>query len=140
MRGQEIVRLAVDHGWRDGGPGASHPFILKRAGFRPVPVRNRIENRFEAQAILKQLAENDVPISGDGVLEVLSGGFGFRRGGLGSFITMDNPQGGEAKALLTASDGSGLRCDLKLGYSRGGFVCRYVRGRLYDVQIRATRK
>src|SRR5215210_6325603 len=35
------------------------------------------------------------------------GGFGWGRrgwGGLGSFITMDNPQGGEAKALLTSSD------------------------------------
>ncbi len=30
-------------------------------------------------AILKQLAENDVPITGDGVLEVLSDGFGFLR-------------------------------------------------------------
>src|ERR1700738_5197775 len=30
-------------------------------------------------AILKQLAENDAPISGDGVLEVLSDGFGFLR-------------------------------------------------------------
>src|SRR5438477_3044836 len=30
-------------------------------------------------AILKQLAENDVPISGDGVLEVLSDGFAFLR-------------------------------------------------------------
>jgi len=30
-------------------------------------------------AILKQLAENDVPISGDGVLEVLQDGFGFLR-------------------------------------------------------------
>ncbi len=30
-------------------------------------------------AILKQLAENDVPISGDGVLEVLPDGFGFLR-------------------------------------------------------------
>jgi transcription termination factor Rho len=30
-------------------------------------------------ATLKQLAENDVPISGDGVLEVLSDGFGFLR-------------------------------------------------------------
>src|SRR5579863_3844627 len=30
-------------------------------------------------AILKQLAENDVPISGNGVLEVLSDGFGFLR-------------------------------------------------------------
>ena len=30
-------------------------------------------------AVLKQLAENDVPITGDGVLEVLSDGFGFLR-------------------------------------------------------------
>src|SRR5213596_3859018 len=30
-------------------------------------------------AVLKQLAENDVPISGDGVVEVLSDGFGFLR-------------------------------------------------------------
>jgi transcription termination factor Rho len=30
-------------------------------------------------AILKQLAENEVPISGDGVLEVMSDGFGFLR-------------------------------------------------------------
>ncbi|HEX3862164.1 MAG TPA: transcription termination factor Rho [Stellaceae bacterium] len=30
-------------------------------------------------AVLKQLAENDVPIQGDGVLEVLSDGFGFLR-------------------------------------------------------------
>ena len=70
----------------------------------------------------------------------VSGGFGFRRGGIGSFITMDNPQGGEAKALLTASDGSGLRCDFKSGASRGGGVCRDDKGRLYDVQIRAARR
>ena len=30
-------------------------------------------------AILKQLAENDVPIFGDGVLEILQDGFGFLR-------------------------------------------------------------
>src|SRR5271156_6779616 len=30
-------------------------------------------------AILKQLAENDVPISGDGALEILVDGFGFLR-------------------------------------------------------------
>src|SRR5438309_8729599 len=30
-------------------------------------------------AVLKQLAENDVPISGDGVLEILQDGFGFLR-------------------------------------------------------------
>jgi hypothetical protein len=70
----------------------------------------------------------------------VSGGFGFRRGGMGSFITVDNPLGGEAKALLTAPDGSGLRCDFKAGQGRGGGVCRDDKGRLYDVQIRAARR
>ena len=39
----------------DGGPGANHPYILKKPGFRSVPVRDKIQNRFEALAILKQL-------------------------------------------------------------------------------------
>ncbi len=69
------------------------------------------------------------------------GGFGWGRrgfGGLGSFVTIDNPQGGEAKALLTASDGSGLRCDFKSGAERrvGGGACKDDRGREYDVQLR----
>jgi hypothetical protein len=68
------------------------------------------------------------------------GGIGWGRrgfGGLGSFITMDNPQGGEAKALLTSPDGSGMRCDFKSGVERrGGGVCKDDRGREYDVQIR----
>lgn len=56
MRGREIVAIAVKHGWIDSGPGAEHPIILKRPGARrPVPVRARLENRFEVQAILKQL-------------------------------------------------------------------------------------
>ena len=68
------------------------------------------------------------------------GGVGFgRRGiGLGSLISMDNPQGGEAKALLNAPDGSGLRCDFKSGQGRGGGVCRDDRGKEYDVQLRAV--
>jgi len=70
----------------------------------------------------------------------VSGGFGFRHGGMGSFITMDNPQGSEAKALLTAPDGSGLRCDFRAAQGRGGGVCRDDKGRLYDVQVRAARK
>src|ERR1700732_3330520 len=37
-------------------------------------------------AILKQLAENDVPISGDGVLEVLSDGFGFLRSPAANYL------------------------------------------------------
>jgi hypothetical protein len=71
----------------------------------------------------------------------VSGGYGWwggwRGGGGGGTVVMDNPQGGDAKALLSASDGSGLRCDLRGGfYSRGGGVCRDDRGREYDVQIR----
>lgn len=71
----------------------------------------------------------------------VSGGFGWgRRGGvgLGTIITMDNPQGGEGKALLSSSDGAGLRCDFRSGQGRGGGVCRDDKGREYDVQIRAV--
>jgi hypothetical protein len=71
----------------------------------------------------------------------VTGGLGFGRrgwGGLGGgFITMDNPSGGAAKALLNSTDGSGLRCDLQSGTGRGGGVCTDDRGSMYDVQIRA---
>ena len=71
----------------------------------------------------------------------LGWGWGWRgRGGLGTFITMDNPQGGESKALLTAGDGAGLRCDLKSGQGRGGGVCRDDKGREYDVQVRRAER
>jgi hypothetical protein len=70
----------------------------------------------------------------------VSGGFGFgrwgHRGGLGTYVTIENPQGGEVKALLTAADGTGLRCDFRSGYGHGGGLCRDDRGREYDVQIR----
>jgi hypothetical protein len=71
----------------------------------------------------------------------VSGGFGWGRrggGGIGTIITMDNPQGGEAKALLTSSDGAGLRCDFRNSQGRGGGVCRDDKGREYDVQLRAV--
>ena len=55
MRGREIVALAIEYGWVDSGPGTNHPQILKREGSRPVPVRARLDNRFEVQSILKQL-------------------------------------------------------------------------------------
>src|SRR5690349_1128169 len=62
----------------------------------------------------------------------VSGGIGwggFRRwGGVGGIVSMDNPQGSEVKALLSAPDGSGLRCDLRLGYGRGDGICRDDRG------------
>jgi hypothetical protein len=64
-------------------------------------------------------------------------GWGWRRGGAGTVVTMDNPQGGESKALLASAAGAGLRCDFRNGPSqRGGGVCRDDRGREYDVQIR----
>lgn len=55
MRGIEIVNLAVLYGWVNSGPGGNHPFILKKSGCRNVPVRDKLENRFEAQGLLKQL-------------------------------------------------------------------------------------
>jgi len=69
---------------------------------------------------------------------VWGGGYAGRGyyGGLGGSITMDNPQGGESKALLTAPDGSGLRCDFRGSWGQGGGVCRDDRGREYDVQLR----
>lgn len=67
-------------------------------------------------------------------------GFGSRRGGfgLGSVVSVDNPQGAEAKALLKAPDGSGLRCDLRgMSPGRGGAgTCQDDKGLVYDVQIR----
>ncbi len=73
----------------------------------------------------------------------ITGGLGFGRrgwGGLGTSIILDNPQGGEAKALLSAADGSGLRCDFRSSHERGGGVCRDDKGKEYDVQIRLAEK
>ncbi len=73
----------------------------------------------------------------------VSGGWGWARHGgwgMGGTISMDNPQGSSAKALLSAADGSGLRCDFQSGYGLGGGLCRDDRGREYDVQFRAVAK
>ncbi len=73
----------------------------------------------------------------------ISGGIGFgtRRGGIGigtAPVIVDSAVGTEAKALLQAPDGSGLRCDFKgMGPGRtGGGTCQDDKGLLYDVQIR----
>jgi hypothetical protein len=66
-------------------------------------------------------------------------GFGRRSGvGVGSVITVDSPDAGEAKALLRAADGSGLRCDFRgiAGGRGGGGTCQDDKGLVYDVQIR----
>ncbi len=71
----------------------------------------------------------------------LGWGSGWRgRGALGTFITIDNAQGGESKALLSAADGTGLRCDFKSGQGRGGGVCTDDKGRAYDVQVRRAER
>jgi hypothetical protein len=70
----------------------------------------------------------------------VGGGWGYGRyGGWGAgagTYHVDNPNGGEAKALLTAQDGSGLRCDFRGSWGQGGGLCRDDRGREYDVQMR----
>jgi hypothetical protein len=71
----------------------------------------------------------------------VSGGYGYRGGwgglGFGS-VSIDNPNGGLAKALLTAPDGSGLRCDFRGTRSGGGGMCRDDAGKEYDVQVRVA--
>jgi len=72
----------------------------------------------------------------------VSGGWGRRRSAIGGTVTVDNPSGGEAKALLQATDGSGLRCDFRgMAYGRsGGGTCQDDKGLIYDVQIRAKER
>lgn len=68
-----------------------------------------------------------------------SAGYGYGHGAFGIATTpvIVDPMGGEAKALLRAIDGSGLRCDLKgVSGGSGGGTCQDDRGILYDVQIR----
>ncbi len=54
MDGLDIVRIAERHGWQDVG-GSKHPYLLKKAGKRPVPVRHKLQNPNEIRGILKQL-------------------------------------------------------------------------------------
>ena len=69
----------------------------------------------------------------------VTGGIGAPRGrvwGSGATVTMDNPKGGTAKALLQSPDGKGLRCDLRDAGRTGGGSCRDDQGLEYDVQLR----
>jgi hypothetical protein len=57
--------------------------------------------------------------------------------GIGTSVVIDNPQGTEAKALLRADDGSGLRCDFRgVNGARASGTCWDDRGLGYDVQLR----
>lgn len=73
----------------------------------------------------------------------VSGGVGWygRRGGWGfggGPAMVDNPTGGESKALLQSADGAGLRCDFVGLGSRltGAGSCQDDSGLIYDVQVR----
>jgi hypothetical protein len=102
------------------------------------------EGRMSVEIDGKTYSGTWVQVSAERSSGFVSGGWGWggRRGGLGlgTMITLDNPQGGEAKALLQAPDGSGLRCDFRSGQGRGGGLCRDDRGREYDVQIRPAER
>jgi len=69
---------------------------------------------------------------------VVGGVFGGRHGGgLGTSVVIDNPAGTQAKALLRADDGSGLRCDFTgVNGPAGSGTCWDDRGLGYDVQLR----
>jgi hypothetical protein len=67
----------------------------------------------------------------------IGGFFGGRRSSVGTSVIVSNPAGTEAKALLRADDGSGLRCDFTGVHSgSGGGTCQDDQGLVYDVQIR----
>jgi hypothetical protein len=69
---------------------------------------------------------------------VVGGIFGSRRSGVGTTVAIDQTAGTDAKALLRAPDGSGLRCDFKGVSGRSGSgTCQDDRGLVYDVQLRA---
>ncbi|HEX5092892.1 MAG TPA: hypothetical protein VFV84_09425 [Burkholderiales bacterium] len=68
---------------------------------------------------------------------VIGGAFGGRGPAIGTSVVIDDRAGTEAKALLRAEDGSGLRCDFHgvQGVSGTG-NCYDDSGLTYDVQLR----
>lgn len=54
LDGIDLVRIAVRHGWVDVG-GSKHPYLLKKDGKRPVPIRHKLQNPNEIRAICRQL-------------------------------------------------------------------------------------
>lgn len=69
---------------------------------------------------------------------VVGGIFGGRRSSVGTTVAIDQTAGTDAKALLRAPDGSGLRCDFKgVSGPSGSGTCQDDRGLVYDVQLRA---
>lgn len=55
----------------------------------------------------------------------------------GGYVSVENPEGATATALLQSPDGAGLRCQFRGSYGTGGGRCQDDKGREYDVQLRA---
>lgn len=53
--GQELRAIGEAQGWVDAGPGGKHPIRMQKTGMRTVPIRAKIQNRNEAQDVLKQM-------------------------------------------------------------------------------------
>ena len=67
----------------------------------------------------------------------IGGAFGSYGRGMGTTVVVDAQAGTDAKALLRAGDGSGLRCDFKgVHGAGGGGTCQDDTGQVYDVQLR----
>ena len=116
---------------RDSGASYSGTAVFAGGGEGPISIT--IDNRTDNGTWVEtQPSTTSGYVSGGMGWGYRGRGYGFG----GGFVPMDNPEGGAAKALLRAADGSGLRCDLRSGHGTGGGVCRDDRGREYDVQIR----
>lgn len=114
--------------------GKLYQGTLQGAGSNEGPIAIAIEGREFTGTWVEVVSDRSYGYVTGGVG---AGHRGWAMGG-GSF-SLDNPSGGEAKALLRSADGAGLRCDLRGGQGRGGGgVCWDDGGRAYDVQIRAV--
>ena len=113
--------------------GRTYPGTMTGLGSGQGPISVTIEGKtYEGTWVESAPASTSGWVSG-------GMGYGYRGWGWGwggGTIHMDTPGGGAAKALLSASDGSGLRCDLRGTRSGGGGECRDDQGKEYDVQIR----
>jgi hypothetical protein len=116
--------------------GKLYQGTLQDAGSTEGPIAITIEGRAYAGTWVEVVSDRSYGYVTGGV----GTGYGHRGWAMGGgSLSLDNPSGGEAKALLRSADGAGLRCDLRGGQGRGGGgVCWDDGGRAYDVQIRAV--
>jgi len=110
--------------------GVIYHGVAEDRGAGEGPISITIENRTYAGTWVQSTPSRSSAWVGGGW-----GSWGWH-GAAGGLVSMDNPAGVESKALLTAPDGSGLRCDLRTDQGTGAGMCRDDQGRTYDVQLR----